>query len=155
MQRRRRLQVVLCISGLALLLMAVPAAAHIEPDPSRIKPGTRVTVAFKVEHGCDASPTIKMTFKIPKGVRHVSPEDKSGWEATVSKKTVIFEGGSLDAKTEDTFSITFKAPKKKMILAWKVVQTCEEGEIRWIDTSKGAEEPPPRVGVGKDAPEVD
>ena len=155
MPRTGRVPIALLISGLAVVVMAAPAAAHIEPDPSRVKPGATATVAFTVEHGCDESPTTKLTFKIPKGVKKVSPEDKDGWETSVSKKTVVFSGQSPDAETEDTFSITFTAPKKKTILTWKIVQKCEEGEIRWIDTSKGSEEPPPRVGVGKDAPEVE
>jgi uncharacterized protein YcnI len=133
-------------------LAAAPAFAHIEPDPARVEPGDDATVSFNVEHGCDTSPTTSLTFKIPKGAKHVAPVDKDGWRSEVKGKTVVFDGGSLDAHTEDQFSISFTAPNKKTILVWKVIQQCEEGEIRWIDTSKTAEEPPPRVGVGKNPP---
>ena len=66
----------------------------------------------------------------------------------MSGGTVVFEGGPLGAHTPDTFSITFTAPKKKTVLVWKVIQNCVVGVTRWIDTSKNANEPPPRVGVG-------
>ena len=136
-----------------LLVMAGAAAAHIEPDPNQVDPGAKATVEFSVEHGCDTSPTVKLTFKIPKGVKKATPEAKDGWDATVKGKTIVFEGGpSPAADAEDTFAISFKAPKTKTVLVWKVIQNCEEGIIRWIDTSKTAEEPPPRVGVGKAPP---
>ncbi|MEX2269010.1 MAG: DUF1775 domain-containing protein [Acidimicrobiia bacterium] len=151
--RSRRSIVVSVLALGALLLACAPAAAHVEPDPNRVEPGDAVTVAFLVTHGCDESPTVKLTFKIPKGGTDVAPEDKDGWEAAKKGKTVVFEGGPLDTDTEDSFAIGFTAPNKKTLLVWKVVQKCEDGVIRWIDTSEGAEESPPVVGVGKDAPE--
>jgi uncharacterized protein YcnI len=135
-------------SAAMLVLIAGPAAAHIIPDPSSIQPGTRATVAFNIEHGCGTSPTTKLTFKIPKRVKRVEAVAKTGWKERVSGGTVVFAGGPLGAHTEDTFSITFTAPKKKTVLVWKVIQSCVVGVNRWIDTSKNADEPPPRVGVG-------
>jgi periplasmic copper chaperone A len=137
-----------------LVMFAAPALAHIDPDPKQVTPGKRATVAFNVEHGCGTSPTTKLTFKIPKGATKVSTVPKQGWTGTVKKTTVTFAGGPLDAKTPDTFSITFTAPKKKTVLFWFVVQDCEQGTTRWIDRSKGAEFPPPAVGVGKKPPAV-
>jgi periplasmic copper chaperone A len=142
------------VVGGCVLAMAVPASAHIEPDPAKVKPGATATVAFNVEHGCETSPTIMLTFKIPKGATRVAPVPKDGWTATAAKGTVVFSGGSLDATTEDTFSIAFTAPNKKTVLVWKVVQQCDQGVIRWIDTAKGAEFPPPAIGVGKNPPKI-
>jgi uncharacterized protein YcnI len=138
------------VAGLALL--AAPALAHIEPDPNQVKPGKHVTVEFNVEHGCGTSPTIKLTFQVPKGVKSVEPQGKDGWQATASGGTVVFSGGTLDAHTPDIFAIAFTAPKTKGLLAWKVIQQCETGKVRWIDRAKGAENPPPIVGVGKKPP---
>ncbi len=137
-----------------VVIAAAPAAAHVEPDPSRVEPATEATVVFAVEHGCDESPTTKLTFKIPKGVKNAQPVAKDGWSSTTRRKTVVFEDpASSDLVEDDEFSISFTAPNRTTILAWKIVQRCEEGTIRWIDTSDGAENPPPRIGVGKDAPE--
>lgn len=133
---------------------ALPAWAHIEPDPKRVKPGADVTVAFSVEHGCGTSPTIKLSFKIPKGAKNVQAEPKDGWQESLSGGIVVFAGGPLDAKTPDTFSISFTAPSKKTVLRWKVLQQCEKGLVRWIDTAKGAEFPPADVGVGKNPPKI-
>ncbi|MBM3671511.1 MAG: DUF1775 domain-containing protein [Actinobacteria bacterium] len=144
------------VIALALLaLLAVPAAAHIEAEPNRVEPGESATVGFLVEHGCDDSPTIKVTLKVPKGVKDVEPVEKEGWRDDVDGRTVEFEGGPLDAETPDTFSISFTAPHKTKLLSWKIVQACTDGLIRWIDTSEDAENPPAVVAVGKDVPSHD
>ena len=146
--RLARLTIVAAASAAMLVLVAGPAAAHIEPRPSTVKPGKTATVAFNVEHGCGTSPTTQLTFKIPRHVSNVAPVAKTGWKESSPEGTVVFNGGPLGARTQDTFSITFTAPKNKTVLVWKVIQRCVVGVTRWIDTSKNATEPPPRIGVG-------
>lgn len=136
----------------ALVLTGGRAGAHIEPDPNQVKPGERAIVDFKVEHGCGTSPTIKLTFQVPRGVTGVQVGSKEGWKGITDGKTVVFESGSLEAHTPDTFAIAFIAPKKKGVLVWTVIQDCKQGKVRWIDRAKGAENPPPVVGVGKKPP---
>jgi uncharacterized protein YcnI len=138
----------------ALLLAAGPAAAHVEPDPARVKPGKTATVGFTPEHGCDDSPITSMRFRIPKGATDATPEPKDGWEVQATTKTVTFSGGSMPSDDTDAFEITFTAPTEKTILSWKVVQRCEEGVERWIEGPDG-DFPAPQVGVGKDVAEED
>src|SRR4051794_41357386 len=57
------------------------ASAHIDPDPIAMQAGTAATVQFKVEHGCNGSPTTSMKFQIPAGVTHAPPGGKAGWAA--------------------------------------------------------------------------
>ena len=64
---RRVIGVALAAAG-TVLLLAAPAAAHVESDPDRIKPGKDARVTFTAEHGCDDSPDDRMTFRIPKDV---------------------------------------------------------------------------------------
>ena len=142
------------IAFAGIALAAGIAFAHVEPNPKRVEPGKRVTVEFNVEHGCGTSPTLKLTFQIPKGVKKVEPQAKAGWATSVKRGTVIFDGGPLDAKTPDTFAIAFTAPKKKGLLVWNLIQECQQGKTRWIDRSKGADNPPPIVGVGRKPPAV-
>jgi uncharacterized protein YcnI len=152
---RSRVVVLAAVVTITVFVLAPLAAAHVEPDPSTVKPGKRATVAFTVEHGCDDSPTTKLAFQIPKKAKHVEAESKEGWTTSVGKTTVVFEGGPLDAHTEDAFSISFVAPKKKTTLTWKLVQTCVQGVTRWIDTSKDADDPAPKVGVGRTVQNAD
>lgn len=134
-----------------VLLVAAPAGAHVEPDPSRVKPGREVTVTFTAEHGCDESPTTGMTFRIPKGVTDAAGVDQDGFTSTVEGRRLTFSGGSVPGDEEAPFSITFTAPDEKTELVWKVVQRCEEGTERWLETDPDGDTPAPRVGVGKDA----
>ena len=127
----------------ALVLLAGGiASAHVDPDPIAMQAGTAGTVQFKVEHGCDGSPTKSMKFQIPTGVTAVSAVDKDGWTATVSGDTLEFAGGPLAADQEDHFDISFTAPTTAGDIHFPVIQTCDVGEIAWIEIpADGAAEP--------------
>jgi uncharacterized protein YcnI len=149
---RRLVAVAIAAAGM-VLLVAGPAFAHVEPDPSRVKPGKRVTVEFAPEHGCGESVTTRMTFKVPKGAKNAKPVALDGWTATVAGGKITFASDKVPDK-EASFGITFTAPNSKTLLAWKVVQQCQDGVERWIEGPKG-ETPAPIVGVGKNPPAVD
>jgi uncharacterized protein YcnI len=132
------------------------ASAHVDPDPIAIQAGTAATVAFKVEHGCDGSPTNSMKFQIPDGVTDAAGVAKDGWTATLTGNTLEFAGGPLGPDEEDHFDISFTAPATEGDISFPVIQTCEQGEIAWIEPMvEGAEEPEhpaPTIKVTADAP---
>lgn len=128
-------------SATIVLLWGGIAAAHIDPDPIAIEAGTSATVAFKVEHGCDGSPTTSMKFQIPDGVSDAVAVEKEGWTATVTGDTLEFVGGPLDPEQEDHFDITFTAPAAAGEIRFPVIQTCAVGELAWIEIPDGATEP--------------
>lgn len=104
--------------------------------------GSTGTVGFKIEHGCDGSPTTDLKFEIPDGVTGVAPVDKNGWTASVVGNTVEFKGGPLGADQEDHFDITLTAPTQAGDIHFPVIQTCEQGELAWIEiAAEGAAEP--------------
>lgn len=131
------------ITSVSVLLIATgTASAHIDPDPIAMQAGTSGTVAFKVEHGCEGSPTTGMKFQIPEGVSGVTAVDKDGWTATVTGAVLEFKGGPLAADQEDHFDITFTAPSTPGDIRFLVIQTCEQGELAWIEVpEEGAAEP--------------
>ena len=128
-------------SATIVLLWGGIAAAHIDPDPIAIEAGTSATVAFKVEHGCDGSPTTSMKFQIPDGVSDAVAVEKEGWTATVTGDTLEFVGGPLDPEQEDHFDITFTAPAAAGEIRFPVIQTCAVGELAWFEIPDGATEP--------------
>jgi LPXTG-motif cell wall-anchored protein len=134
---------VIAVTSVTVVLMAAGiASAHIDPDPIAMQAGTSGTVAFHVEHGCDGSPTTSMKFEIPDGVSGVTPVDKAGWTATLTGKVLEFKGGPLAADQEDHFDITITAPVQPGDIHFKVIQTCEQGELAWIEeAAEGAPEP--------------
>jgi periplasmic copper chaperone A len=145
---RRVIGVAVAAAG-TVLAFAAPAAAHVEPDPSRIKPGKDARVTFTAEHGCEDSPTTGMTFRIPKNVTNAAPVEKDGFTASTTKRTIEFTGGSIPGDEEAPFTVTFKAPDEKTEIVWKVIQRCGEGTERWIESDPDGDFPAPRVGVGQ------
>jgi periplasmic copper chaperone A len=139
-----------------LLLAGGVVSAHIDPDPIAMQVGTTGTVAFTVEHGCDGSPVNSVKIQIPAGVTGVAPVDKDGWTATVTGDTVEFKGGPLDAATEDHFDITLTAPAEAGSISFPAIETCDVGEIAWIEIPvEGQEEPEfvaPTLNITQNAP---
>ena len=143
---------VLALAVLAALLLATTAAwAHVESDPNRVKPGKKATVEFTPEHGCGDSVTTRMTFRVPKAATNAAPVEQDGWTTSVQGRTITFASDKVPDE-ETSFGISFTAPDAKTLLAWKVVQRCQEGVDRWIEGPNG-ESPAPIVGVGKNPPE--
>ncbi|MET0577972.1 MAG: DUF1775 domain-containing protein [Ilumatobacteraceae bacterium] len=153
----RRTVVVTGITAAAgALLLGGTASAHIDPDPIAVQAATSNTVSFGVEHGCEESPTTELQIQIPDRVADAQPVEKDGWTASVDAQVVTFTGGSLPADTPDDFAITFTAPTAPGEITFPIVQTCEVGQLDWIETPiEGAaepEHPAPIVLVTAEAP---
>ncbi len=56
--------------------------------------------------------------------------------------TVEFKGGPLDAATPDHFDVTLTVPAEAGDIHFPAIETCETGEIAWIEIpAEGAPEP--------------
>lgn len=133
----RRLVSSAALAAIALLAVAAPVSAHIDPDPTEARAGSRLTVGFTVEHGCDGSPTTQLDMRLPEGVADAIPESVDGWEGsveTVDGDTIVsFVGGPLADDVEGTFAVTMTLPPTPdTTIYFPFVQRCEVGEIRWI-----------------------
>ncbi len=118
------------------------AFAHIDPDPLAMQAGTSGTVAFNVEHGCSGSPMTDLKIQIPAGVTDVKVVDKAGWTGTVVGSIIEFKGGPLAADKPDHFDVTLTVPTQAGDLHFPAIETCEKGEIAWIEiAADGAPEP--------------
>jgi uncharacterized protein YcnI len=129
--------------GCVMLLTGVGTAlAHVDPDPVAVETNAATTVTFNVEHGCDGSPTTKLEFQIPDGVTKAEPVALGGWKTATSDGVVSFTDGSQNAETPFDVQIGFTAPAVAGTIYWKLVQTCEKGEIAWIEIpAAGADAP--------------
>ena len=146
---------------LGLALTAGPAFTHVSANPGEATAGKSTYHQFKVGHGCDGSPTTRVTFFIPDGVVSVKPEVEPGWAIatkvgpitpfdnhgeTVSEgvKELTF---SAEAPLPDDqvtfFGISMTMPDKAgETIHIPVVQACQQGETRWIEIPvEGQEEP--------------
>jgi uncharacterized protein YcnI len=133
----RRLVLVAATTSAVLLATGGVASAHIDPDPVEAQAGSRLTVGFTVEHGCEGSPTVQLDMRLPEGVADPVTEPVEGWDGSVetvdSDTIVTFSGGPLPDDVEGTFSVTMTLPTTPdETIYFPFVQRCEVGEIRWI-----------------------
>lgn len=129
----------------ALVLTAGPALAHVEPDPGAIPAGEATTVALTIEHGCDDSPTTSVAIQVPEGLEAVSGVALPGWAIESSDGAVTWTADEpLPPDQEQAFALelTPAADQAGESLLLKTVQTCEEGELRWIEEWDGEGEEP-------------
>lgn len=133
----RRLVLFAAATSAALLATGGLASAHIDPDPVEAQAGSRLTVGFTVEHGCEGSPTVQLDMRLPEGVANPVAEPVDGWDGsveTIDGETIVtFAGGPLADDVEGTFSVTMTLPPTPdATIYFPFVQRCEVGEIRWI-----------------------
>jgi len=133
----RRLVLFAATTSAVLLATGGLASAHIDPDPVEAQAGSRLTVGFTVEHGCEGSPTVQLDMRLPEGVTDPVTEPAEGWDGlieTVDGDTIVtFAGGPLADDVEGTFSVTMTLPPTPDVtIYFPFVQRCEVGEIRWI-----------------------
>ena len=131
-------------------MLAGQASAHVEASPASVAAGSTDTITFNVEHGCGDSATVKLEMKLAEGVTDANPAAITGWTSSVAAGVITWTGGPqphdqpLDVPVEMTFPDTPGAT-----LLFPLVQTCEQGETRWIDPpnpdGSEAEDPAPLV----------
>ena len=135
---------VCCITLAGVLTLHTPLHAHVRIEPYEINPGGYATLVFWLYHGCDSSPTVAFTLKIPDGIAVVTPQVKSGWEistvtaeyaepvsvygATVTNGfiEITWTGGPIPAKYMDTFVLTAFIPSRQDndVLCFLAIQKC-------------------------------
>ncbi len=147
------------IVGSALCLIALTcgasgAAAHVTLETRQGAVGTYYKAVFGLSHGCEGSPTVKVTIRLPEGVIAAKPMPKPGWK--IATRTAAYKhgytlhgqvlrsgvvevewsGSSLADAHFDEF--TFKAYLAETLepgttLHFPVVQQCAKGVNRWVE----------------------
>lgn len=146
----------LIISSLALALSAAgPAAAHVTLAGGEAAVGSYYKVVLRVPHGCNGSATTKIRVRIPDGVIAVKPQPKAQWtldttqgdyagtytmhgaKITSGVKEIAWSGNLPDAYYDEFVFQAYLTSDLKagQTLYFPVVQECEQGVDRWIDTS--------------------
>lgn len=168
MRMRRSITVTLATVALASW-GATAAFAHVTVSPVEASSGFQ-TLTFQVPHGCEGSPTVRLTIEIPPGVASVKPQVKPGWEIVVEEgalpepvdmfgaavtegvTSVTWQGGSLSDAHMDQFGLSvFISGEEGEAVYFPVVQECADGEHRWIqipeEGESGEELPEPAPAV--------
>lgn len=157
---------------LALLVLAgTPAVAlgHVGIEPATAPAGSETTFTLTVPHGCAGSPTIDVALKLPPAVTAAWPVPAPGWDLeatpagdqadqageTAQRLDIVrWAGGELPDGELGEFRIRLALPDEPgAVLAIPVVQTCADGETRWIQVPAEGEqagdlaEPAPTIAL--------
>ena len=133
------------IARLAVLLVAAaawvagsePALAHIQVRPTAAAPGDSVLFELLVPGEREAR-TVQVALQIPKGVLPFSFEDTPGWRRTVELANdgsieVVRWRGRVESDGFVTFAFLAATPEREGEIAWKALQTYDDGQqVRWI-----------------------
>lgn len=130
---RRRNFTLVAVLGLLLVRGAFPALAHPTATESEVPSGSTSTMTFRLEHGCDGSPTVSVSILIPDGVASIEVEAKNSWEGTFDGTSVHWTGGPAAANQPHDFAISalITAPAGEA-LYFPILQECVEGVLRWF-----------------------
>ncbi|MEP9355356.1 DUF1775 domain-containing protein [Xanthobacter sp. KR7-65] len=146
-------------AAVAAGLAAAPASAHVTLEKSDAVAGTYYKAVLKVGHGCEGSPTTSLKVTIPDGLVAAKPMPKPGWtlaaeagaydrayafhgkEVREGVKSIRWSGGSLpDGQYDEFVFIAYLAPEAgARAVPVPVVQTCEKGELRWVEVARPGE----------------
>ncbi len=141
------------------LCFALPAAAHVSITATTTVVGEYSVLTVSVPHGCDGSATTRVEVQLPEEILSVTPTRNPFW--TLATKTVRLDKPVTDAHgntvTErmgsvvytattslpegqrDTFELSLKLPDAEGPLSFPTVQTCERGEVAWIEVPAGGQ----------------
>lgn len=129
-----------------LLIGANAAGAHVTAIPDSAPVSAHFIAHFTVPHGCAGSPTIAVRITLPTGLSDVKPERKPGWKITIKRfkfsgpgpeaqgppEEIEWRGGPLPDDEFETFDILMMLPPRPGILYFPTVQSCKQGENRWL-----------------------
>lgn len=152
---RRALAVGALTAG-GFVLAGTPAFAHVGVTPSVTTAGEYSVLTVSVPHGCDGSPTTKVSIKIPEEFTSVTPtvnpnwtaqkvmtklatpvKDSHGNEITERVGEVVYTAKTpLPDDFRDKFELSAKLPDKPGKLVFPTVQTCAKGETAWVEVAK-------------------
>lgn len=149
---RAALPAALIVTTLALTTST--ATAHVTLETREYPAASTAKLVLKVPHGCEGSPTVSIRVRIPDNVLNVKPQPKPGWQLTTTKgklatpikgehgetitesvREVQWSGGRLEDAYYDEFVFRGQLPDQAgATLYIPVVQECEKGVNRWIET---------------------
>jgi hypothetical protein len=140
------------ILGAGIAALAAPALAHVVLTVREAPAGSYYTGAFEVGHGCAGSATTALRVEIPDAILNAKPQPKAGWTLEIEREPLATpikgDGGEtittrakaftwrgrLPDDEFDEFGVMAKLPSAPGVLVFPAVQTCEQGETRWVET---------------------
>lgn len=147
------------IAAVAAASAMACAHAHVVLDRPAAAAGSYHKATFMVGHGCDGSPTTRLTVFVPPGIVLAKPMARPGWSVetrraalaepamlhghpvTEAVSQVIWSGGPLPDDRFDEFTMLVRVPDQPGRLHFRILQECEQGAIDWAGTAADGARP--------------
>ncbi|SEQ82763.1 YcnI family copper-binding membrane protein [Microlunatus flavus] len=151
----RPVRVVATALGAAALVVLVPgsAQAHVGMTADSTAAGSHALLTLAVPHGCEGSPTTRISVQVPAGIDDVVPAVNPGWqvrkvEEKLDPPVTADDGDQITSRVaevvwtarrplpdgfRDSLSLQVALPAEAagQQLAFPTLQTCVEGETAW------------------------
>src|SRR5262245_34691730 len=162
--KNRALTGALADAGVAMLVAAPMASAHVTVNPGEAVKGSFAALSFRVPNERDDAGTTSLVVKMPEDypIVNVSVRPKTGWTYAVTQRTldepidnhgeqvtqvvdtITWTGGTINPGEFDEFEVSVgPLPEEPDQITFPSIQTYSSGEeVRWIDEeTPGGEEP--------------
>src|SRR6476646_10410647 len=138
----RKTFVVLTLLGLVVVPIA---AAHVEPSPDKVPPGSVSRITLSAE-GEESVPAVKLTVQMAPGVTDVVAHHTRGWKQSVNGRVVTWSGGKIPHGAVGKFAFSAKMPDLPgRVLVFPALVTYQDGKVvHWIG-AESSDTPAPRV----------
>lgn len=141
--------------GAAALAVLLPgsAQAHVGMSADSTAAGSHALLTLAVPHGCEGSPTTRISVRIPAGIDDVTPAVNPGWtvrkvEKKLDPPVTAEDGDQLTSRVAEVvwtarqplpdgfrdslaLQVVLPAGSAGQQLAFPTLQTCVEGETAW------------------------
>ncbi|QOT18251.1 YcnI family protein [Paenarthrobacter sp. YJN-5] len=171
---RRALSTTAAAGATAALMMAglAGASAHVGADPNKTAANSYALVTFGIPHGCDTSPTTKVTITLPEELTDAQPTVNPNWTVekvtetldapkklddgtSITKRTgqIVYTAKTpLDPHLRDALVLSVKLPDAAgKTIYFPTLQTCEQGQVDWSEVPKAGQK---EDGLKSPAPSV-
>lgn len=141
--------IAVAIAALGAAIVAPAAAwAHVGVSPTSAPAGKPLVFEVSIPHGCGGSPTTGVALRLPDGVVEAAPVASGAWSAEVAPGddgalVATWTGGSIPDAEVAVFALEMALPAVApgTIVHVPAIQTCAEGETRWIQVPADGEDP--------------
>ncbi|EDY55457.1 MULTISPECIES: DUF1775 domain-containing protein [Streptomyces] len=157
--RLSRLSVAAAGAAAAVLLTAVPAAAHTEVEADKAQAlAENVTVSFHAEAESDTSGIKEVRVVLPEGI---TPADVTygkgpeGWKFSATDDGWTVRGTELKTGESAEYSVVVRQLPDAEEVPFKTLQTYGDGHVdRWIELDENGENPAPTLKLKAAAPDA-
>jgi periplasmic copper chaperone A len=141
---RSRLVAAALVAVALLVLLAAPAGAHVDIDPTEAPAGSTTVLTFSFLHGKEGTATTALSVQMPAGAEVVDTPAVDGWEVDVDDDgelpVVTWSGGSAPDGVGAAFPVEVRLPSEPGTVLFPTIQTTEAGDLDWISADEGAGE---------------